>query len=108
MQRKLSNSEPVENTNNQAKCQRDYERSPNRVTVRQQPGNDHTGESDDGADRQIDPTGDDNEGLADGQNRGHGALTQQVSNVVVGPEAGRTKRQHDPEQREKGQQGQTE
>ena len=50
---------------------------------------DHAGEADDRADREVDAGGDDDEGLADREDRDHRALAQQVGDVVLGPEGAR-------------------
>ncbi len=89
-------------------AERDDDRGPNREAVCQQPGNDDAREAHDSADRQIDACRNDDEGLAHRQDCDHRALTEQVGDVVICPEAVRAERQHKPHQREEGQQGQAE
>ena len=81
-QAKAADSKGVENANEDAECERDEDRCPNREIMRQQPGDDDAGEPDDCADRQIDPCGDDDESLAYGKDCRHRTLTQQVGDVI--------------------------
>ena len=70
--------------------QRDRDRTGDRggeaEIVGQQQRHDHADEARDRADRQIDAAGDDDEGLADREDRDHSALAQQIGDVVRGPE----------------------
>ena len=95
----------MKSADGEAEGERDEDRGPNRKAVRQEPGNDDARETHDSADRQIDACRNDDESLAHRQNRDHRALTQQVGDVVVCPEAGGAERQHEPHQARGGPPG---
>ena len=105
-QTKFANPKSVENADGETQEKRDHDGRPNRETICQQHGDDNTGKANDRAHRQIDAGRDDDKRLADGEDRGHGALPQQVRDVVISPEALRAKRQHNPHQREQREKGQ--
>ena len=65
--------------------------------VGQQQGHRHRDEAGDRADRKVDAAGDDGEGLADGEDRDHRPLAQEIGDVVRGPEGRGPERQREPQ-----------
>ena len=82
-------TEGMEGADRHADQKRNAHGRPERHAVLQQPGNRDTGEADHGADGQIDTGSNDDEGLPDRKDRRHGALPQQVADIIGGPETRR-------------------
>ena len=99
-QTEFADPESMESTNREPKEQCDTDGSPNWETIGQQHRNNNAGKANDSADRQVDAGRDDDKRLANGEDRCHGTLPEQVLNIVRCREALGAKRQHDPHQRQ--------
>jgi len=102
----------VEDSDENPDAERDRHRAGNRgreaEIVGQQQCDHHRDEAGDRADRKVDAASDDSEGLADRQDRNHGALTQEVGHIVGRPEGRGLERKSDPHDEEQAEQGEAE
>jgi hypothetical protein len=107
-QAQLQDAEGMEGADNRPQCQRQADSGPDREVGLQQQRHHGTRQTDHRTDRQVDAAGDDDEGLADRNDRPERRLTQQIDDVVGGHETVRRDGQHQPHQQKQPQQRQVE
>ena len=76
--------------------------------IGEQPRHRHRDEAGDRADRKVDAAGDDDECLADRQDRDHRALAQEIGHVVRGPEGRGLDREREPHDQQQAEQREAE